>query len=73
MPSHWGGWEAILPVQQSGAACDLTLPLAGGRLRDVLFGDVWCIPDICHFFYMDRIFRFNILHQKIKKKTQKYL
>ena len=57
-------YQAILPVQQSGAACDLTLPLAGGRLRDVLFGDVWFIPDICHFFYMDRVFYSKLYTKK---------
>ena len=41
MASPWRGWEAILPVQQSGTACDLTLPLGGGTLQNVLFGDVW--------------------------------
>ena len=35
------GWEVILPVQESGTACHLTLPLGGGQIRDVLFGDVW--------------------------------
>ena len=40
MASPWG-WEAILPVQESGTACNLTLPLDGGKLQDVLFGDVW--------------------------------
>ena len=38
--ANWG-WEAILPVQENGAACELSLPLDGGHLRDVLFGDVW--------------------------------
>ena len=30
------------------------------------------IPDICHFLYTGKTFRFNILHPKIPKNTNKY-
>ena len=35
------GWESILPVQDAGTACNITLPNNWGKLVDVLFGDVW--------------------------------
>ena len=35
------GWESILPVQDAGTACNISLPNNWGKLVDVLFGDVW--------------------------------
>ena len=39
---------------------------------DLIFWEHFIIPDICNFFYTDRIFGFQILHQKTQPQIAKY-